>query len=217
MSRKTKRRLRVALVLLLLLAGFLLLDAKIKNSVLAVAESQAQLSTAELIQATVLNNVVSKVDYEDMVTVYQDDSGRIILLQANTVELNRIMAQVLEELSVGLQQLGESTIEIPLGQVTGISFLSGYGPRLGIRMIPAGKLYVDIDNRFEQAGINQTRHLIYLQIDTVIKIAVPFMTQEVLAQSVVPLAESIIVGEVPQTYINFGVPLVGEWAPDAER
>lgn len=205
-SSRTRWRLRIVIVMILLAAGFFLLDLKLKHSMMAVAESQVQLSTVHLIQTTVLDKVVSSVEYEDMITVFKDNDGKIILLQANAAELNRIMARVLQELTLELQQLGESMLQIPLGQVTGVSFLSGYGPRLDIKIIPAGQLYLELDNRFEQAGINQTRHLIYLNIEAVMLIAVPFMEQEVRAQSVIPLAESIIVGEVPQTYINLGLP-----------
>jgi hypothetical protein len=58
-------------------------------------------------------------------------------------------------------------------------------------------------NKFDQAGINQTRHLVYFNVDSKIKIAVPFINEEIKVSTTVPIAETIIVGEVPDTYVNF--------------
>ena len=71
-----------------------------------------------------------------------------------------------------------------------------------VKVIPASQIYVAVDDKFEQAGINQTRHRIYMQVKTRIKMAVPFMYKDLNVVTTIPMAETIIVGNVPQTYVN---------------
>jgi sporulation protein YunB len=72
-----------------------------------------------------------------------------------------------------------------------------------VRVIPTKQVTVDVENKFEQAGINQTRHLIYFKINSTIKIAVPLVHKDLTVSTTVPLADTIIVGDVPNTFFNF--------------
>jgi hypothetical protein len=75
-----------------------------------------------------------------------------------------------------------------------------------VKIIPAKQVTVEVENRFEQAGINQTRHLINFKINSRIKIAVPLVDKDVEVATTIPLADTIIVGSVPDTYLNFTAP-----------
>ena len=126
-----------------------------------------------------------------------------MLIQPNTIMLNKIMASTVLEVSNSMGQMRDNTISVPLGQLSGIHLLSGYGPRMKVKIIPTGQVHVEVQDKFEQAGINQTRHLIYFDIKALIQVAVPFMKETVDVSTVIPLAETIVVGDVPQTYVNF--------------
>lgn len=200
--RRRKKALLIILICAIIL-GTIFVDLRLKASILELARSNAQLKTVELMNQVVNEKVVAETQYDDLMRIHKDDQGRIVLIQANTVALNRIIAQTISELARGLGQLREDRIDIPLGQLTGSRILAGYGPKITVRMIPAGQVSVRVDNRFEQAGINQSRHLIYLEVKTTIRIAVPFVDRDVNASTIVPLAETIVVGQVPETYVQF--------------
>lgn len=201
-----RRRFFPLLIVVLLVTtglGFIIVDFKLKASVLEIARAQAQVRGAEAISRVVNEEVVSKVEYRDIVSVHKDSKGRIVMVQPNTVMLNKIMADTVIQVSSGLGQMEEETISIPLGQLSGSQLLAGYGPRMKVKTIAAGQVHVEVLNKFEQSGINQTRHMIYFKINSDIKVAVPFMKEKVEVSSIIPLAETIIVGEVPQTYVEF--------------
>jgi len=178
-------------------------DLRLKGSILEIARSQAQLETVELINKAVNDKIVAETDYKDIVYIHKDENDRIVMIQANTVILNQIMAKTVNEVIESSKQLETNEISVPLGQVTGSIFLAGYGPKIKVRIIPVKQVAVEVENKFEQAGINQTRHLIYFKINTKIKIAVPLVNKDVAVSTTVPLADTIIVGDVPQTYLNF--------------
>ena len=202
MARRWLPSLSVVLIIALS-ASILLVDLRLKGSILEIARSQAQLETVELINKAVNDKIVAETDYKDIVYIHKDENDRIVMIQANTVILNQIMAKTVNEVIESSKQLETNEISVPLGQVTGSIFLAGYGPKIKVRIIPVKQVAVEVENKFEQAGINQTRHLIYFKINTKIKIAVPLVNKDVAVSTTVPLADTIIVGDVPQTYLNF--------------
>lgn len=205
MTRKGLPSLGVVIIIGLVIS-MILADLRLKESILDIAESQAQLKVVELVNQAVTDKIVAQTDYRDIVYIHKDDKGRIEMLQANTVKLNQIMAQTINEVINSMNKLESQSVSIPLGQVTGSIFMAGYGPKVKVNIIPVQKVSVEVENRFEQAGINQTRHLVYFKINTIIKIAVPMVHKDINVSTTVPLADTIIVGTVPDTYLNLSIP-----------
>ncbi len=205
MARRWMPMLSV-LILIAFVSMLFLIDFRLKGSILEIARAQVELDTVELINAAVNENIVAHTDYQDIMYVHKDEKGNIVMLQANTVVLNQIIAKTINQVIESTRDLQSNTISIALGQVTGTIFLAAYGPRINVRIVPTRQVTVEVENKFEQAGINQTRHLIYLKINTNIRIAVPLVDKDLSVTTTVPLADTIIVGEVPQTYVNFNGP-----------
>lgn len=198
-----RRRRLLIIIVVCLMAVTIIVDIKVKSSILQLARSKAQLTETAAINRIVNEKVVNDIEYQELVTVHKDNQGRIVMIQPNTIMLNKIMTQTVIEIADASSQVREDTITIPSGQLIGPTFLAGYGPKFKVKIIPAGEVKVNILNKFDQAGVNQTRHLIYFKIDSNIKIAVPYMDETIRVSTVIPLAETIIVGEVPKTYLNF--------------
>ncbi|MGR6835628.1 sporulation protein YunB [Syntrophomonas erecta] len=193
------------IIMSILIVGisFIYIDFRLKASVIDIAKSKAQVSGTEAINHIISDSIVSKVCYQDIVYIHKDNKGKIVLIQPNTIMLNKIMAETVREAAVYLEGMEGKTIEVPVGELTGSKLLAGYGPRLRAKIITAGQVHVKVLNKFEAAGINQTRHLIYFQVDNVLTIAVPFVDEKVYISTTIPLAETIIIGDVPDTYVNF--------------
>ena len=80
--------------------------------------------------------------------------------------------------------------------------LARYGPQLKVSIEPIGTVSVDFKTSFESAGINQTRHTIYLEAKTQVKVVIPLTTSTKEVKVKIPICETIIVGEVPESYVN---------------
>ncbi len=191
------------ILVLSLLFSIIYIDFKIKASLIHIAKAKVQVSTAKKVSQVVNDEIVAHIEYKDIVIVHKDDKGRIVLIQPNTIMLNKIMSGTVIEVSKYLENLPNDKIQIPAGQLIGSRLLSGYGPMMSVKIIPSGEVYVEVLNKFEQAGINQTRHLIYFSIKNKLKVAVPFLNDFVEVTTIIPLAETIVVGEVPETYVDF--------------
>lgn len=155
---------------------------------------------------TAVNDAVNAetggVHYNDMVSITRDNDGRILSIETDIVRMNRIAAQISAAVYNSLSSRGGGRIVVPAGVLFGNTFLAGSGPKLHISVMPSGGVETSFKSDFSSAGINQTRHRIDLQVITSVGIAVPLIGKKYEVDMDVPITETIIVGEVPQTYMG---------------
>ncbi len=209
-KRPAKKILAVMLIITLLLGCFLFLDRRVRPTVRTIAGVEVKQMAVDAIHNAVREEIArQEIDYQDFISWQKDDRGRVAVMQANTVRVNQMQADVALEVQRRLQDLEGKVIPVPLGQILGSYILAHWGPRIPVRIMPLGTVDVQIDDTFSHAGINQTRHKIYLGFTTMVKIAIPLGTSEVEVATQVPVAESIIVGEVPQVVADFSGGIFG--------
>ena len=206
---------RTVLILLLLMGAGMLLEKNLEQVILDMAHARAEAMAVEYMHEAVRDVMGEEITYEDMITVRTDTSGRVTMLQANAVRMNELATVTALKAQARLESADAQSISIPLGAALGIPFLSGLGPRVQVRMVPVSAVSAAFSTEFESAGINQTRHKIYLSLHTTVRLVIPSGARRVSLGSQVLLAESIIVGEVPQSYVqvpdmdgalNFAIP-----------
>ncbi len=204
----TRRRLVILAIrfsLFVLALGIILFaaDAKLRPAVREYALSRASYLATKAINDAV-NEELEKdgPEYLDLVTLEKDDSGRVTALHTNIIKVNSLKARMSNIIIEELSDLDSSQISVPLGNATGIDFLSGKGPQIDVEIIPLGSAAADFKSAFSSAGINQTRHRITMEISADITVLLPrdAVTQTVTTQ--VNVAETIIVGVVPDSYTN---------------
>ncbi|WP_049754085.1 sporulation protein YunB [Heliomicrobium modesticaldum] len=188
--------------LLLCLFLFTLAEINMKNTILAVAENQGKVIATEAIHESILRRVVNDASFRDLIFYKTDQEGRIVLLQPNTLRINQLAAETAIDVQQTLSNLNEKDIQIPLGQMTGVRLLAGWGPLLHVRMLPIGNVKVEPVESFEEAGINQTKHMIYLHVEASIRILIPLVSSEIPVSTRIPIATTIISGAVPNVYLR---------------
>lgn len=151
-------------------------------------------------QATV---VMAKYQYEDLCSVTKDANGNIAMISANVIPINEIISDVAIKIQEELNKTENSKFTIKMGSFTGSKLLSGRGPRIEIKMSTIGNLDTDLRSEFTSAGINQTLHKMYLQVECIVAVLTPFHTIEEKITNQVLLEEVVIVGTTPNTYYNF--------------
>ena len=215
-KNRLHRLVRWAVIGALLLALFLLLlERNLESVILDMAYARAEAMAVEYIHEAVRDVMEESVTYEDMMHVQTDQNGRITMLQANAVRMNELATVTALEAQSKLESAEAQSIAIPLGAALGVPFLSALGPRIRVHIVPVSAVSAAFSTEFESAGINQTRHKIYLSLRTTVRLVIPSGARQVSLGSQVLIAESIIVGEVPQSYVqvpemsdalNFAIP-----------
>lgn len=198
-----QRLLLVLLACALLACGLIAWGlAHLNPLIIRMAEARASQLAVEALNQAVDEVMGSSLTYSDLVLVSFDAEGRLVMLQANTMKMNDIASAAALVAQRNLGALAEQGVSVPLGAALGISLFSGSGPMINASVVPIGSVTTSFATSFESAGINQTRHEISLQASVRMRIIIPTGADSVTVDTLVPIAESIIVGQVPQTYVN---------------
>ena len=202
---KVKPYILVIITILIIFNLFLyIFDSRVLPNVLIKSESMVQAKAEDIINTTSMNIFNEKFNYGEMIIINKDNEGNINLIQANTVRLNELSSKISLKCNEELQKMGEVGIDVPVGWLTEKSIFYNLGPKINVKVEPIGNISINYESKFESAGINQTRHKIYLNISVTVRTIVPLHSQEIEVNCEVPVAETIVVGKIPQTAIDFG-------------
>ena len=214
-------RQRVGIWLTLLVLALLAAAVSLLWHLKPVMNSMATARVSNLVNRIVsaaVNEAVENgdIDYQNFVIFEKDETGHITALRSNVAEVNRMQGQITDEILHRLSEVATSELEIPLGTLTGSALLAGRGPSLFVRMQAVGSASAAFRNQFTAAGINQTRHQIFLDVDVYMSILLPGMKTSTRVSNEIAVAETVIVGGVPDTYTYFSTmpDEIGQYAED---
>ncbi len=203
---KNKIKKRILLIITIIIINFTLFiyifDKIVMPTVLAVADAEMRAKATEIVNRTIINEYSKQFNYDEIIRVDKDSQGNIVMLKADTLKMNKIACDVALESQKELLKLGDIGIKIPIGYITRNNILSYYGPRITIKMQPIGFVETKYSSEFESAGINQTRHKIYVKVKTTVRVIIPLKSNDIEVNNEIAIAETIIVGKTPNTAIG---------------
>lgn len=207
---RVKLRRRAAFFCLLvcvtvIVGSILFVEGNLTRVVLSLAQAQARAMAVRILNEAAAELLASgEVTYDALMHVTADESGRVRLIQANTPEMNRLAAKVSLMSQEKLQANRDQVVRVPLGSALGMTLFAGAGPKIEVQVLPVGSVQVEFHTDFQTAGINQTRHRVTLLLTAQVQLVIPTGAKTVEASTQVAMAESIIVGEVPDTFTDVG-------------
>ena len=201
-----RRALLCLLVCLALIAGGLLyVERNLTRVVLSLAQAQARAMAVRILNEAAAELLATgEVTYDILMHVTADEGGQVRLIQANTPEMNRLASRVSLLSQEKLQAARDQVVRVPLGSALGMTLFAGAGPKIEVHVLPVGSVHAAFHTDFQTAGINQTRHRVTLALTAQVQLVIPTGAQVVEASTQVAMAESIIVGEVPETFTDVG-------------
>ena len=200
-GRRYGARLRAAFFLLLLLGCCAAVDAHIRPVIQSMAAYQAKVYATRILNEAVEAQLAGESpSYRELVSLSTGDDGKINAVQTDVVRLNLLKAALTNAATDRLEELEQQTVLVPLGTLLGWQVLSGRGPLVEFRLLPAGYVRSSLSHRFDAAGINQTRHQIMLRLDASIIAVLPGYTTSTEVSTDFLLAETVIVGTSPDSF-----------------
>lgn len=173
-------------------------------TILDVAETRVKSETTRAINEAVNVAISGSCDYSDLITVEKDANNEISLIYADSVKVNTLARQMAVATQSKINDISSFDVNIPLGTLTGVPLLSEKGPKVNIIVSPVGTVNCTFASTFESAGINQTLHRIYINVESVVDLIIPTAHTQVVTTTPILLCESIIIGKVPQTFLQGG-------------
>lgn len=202
--RRRRRAQAAAALVLLFTAAWLLVgfERHLTPVLAAMAQRQAEVIGVDALNRSLAQHIGSQVAYQDLVQLQHDQQGHVSFMQVNTTAINRLVTLLQQDIQTDLKNIGETSLSIPMGLILGSDLLAAYGPKFRVRIIPQGTTRIALDQDFSHAGINQTRHTIYLSVETRVRVMVPLQREDMVVRTRTPLVEAVIVGPVPDQYLN---------------
>ena len=163
-------------------------------------------NAADLINRTVSGVVETKMQdlagsESAFISFEKDESGNITAIVTDTARVNVLSSELLSAV-VAASDAGDLNLRVPLGDLLGISLFLGKGPRIPVRITLLTSSRVEVKNVLTDAGINQTRHQLLLAIRVDADVLLPWEIRSARIEVPVLVAENVIVGRVPQTYVT---------------
>lgn len=203
---KTGKLLRLIIILLLIvIAGIVLFRVRFNDAIRDLAQTQVTNTTSDLINDAIDRQIEDgTIQYDRMVYFEKDLDGRITALKTNMSEVNRLKTNILNLINDEILALSTDDLGVPLGNLFLPEFLSGRGPEIPVQILSIRNSDASFSSDFTQAGINQTLQQINMQVSVDVTVLVLGQTDSFTVSSQVIVAETIIVGDVPDTYFQTG-------------
>lgn len=204
MTRVQKARLLCLMAACCIIALAIVFAFHLKTILGDLAVTRVSNSVNRLVTEAVndaINN--GEIQYDDLITFQKDAYGRITAFQSNMASFNRLQADITGDILQRMSGVSDTELAIPLGTLTGSALLAGRGPRFKVKMQTVGSCSAHFENAFDHAGINQTTHSILLYVDVSVTILLPGFSTYTKVSNAFSVAETVIVGDVPDTYTYF--------------
>ena len=145
-----------------------------------------------------------EIQYDRIVYFEKDLGGRITALKTNMAEVNRLKTETLNLINDEILAQDTESLGVPMGSLILPEFLSGKGPQLPVRILAIRNSDAAFNSHFIEAGINQTLQQLSMDVILDVTILVLGQTETFTVSSQMVVAETIIVGDVPATYLQTG-------------
>ena len=206
MIRWLRRVLTWLLVLLAVLClAFFMLRSRYREVIRDLAQTQVKNTTSDLTNDAIAKQIAQGIILYDRIVFFEKDlDGRITALKTNMSEVNRLKTDILNLINDEILALDTSDIGIPLGSIFLPELLSGKGPAIPVHILSIRNSDAVFSSSFPQAGINQTLHRLNMDVSVDVAVLVLGQTSSFTVDSQVVVAETVIVGEVPSTFLQTG-------------
>lgn len=203
-----RRKLQGLLYRLLFLAAavavlFLMLRSRYRDVIQELAQTQVKNTTSDLTNDAIARQIADGIIQYDRIVYFEKNlDGRITALKTNMSEVNRLKTDILNIINDEILALDTQDLGIPLGSLVIPEFFSGKGPMIPVHILAIRNSDATFSSNFTQAGINQTLHQLIMMVSVDVSVLVLGQTASFTITSEVVVAETVIVGDVPNTFLQ---------------
>lgn len=205
-NKKFRRfKVLVAIILLLVVCVLVYFQKNVTRVLISISEATIRSITTVAVNDAIYYTLNDAVRYEDLITIERDEAGNVTSITTDSLKINRIARDTAYLSQENLNRMSAEGIMVPLGALTGIEALAGFGQPINIKIIPISNVECRFVSKFRDAGINQTLHSLYLEIVSDISIIMPSKSTNLASTTEVLICESVIAGKIPNTYLQAGI------------
>ncbi len=203
-KRKKLTRLKILTVIICaIIIGVLVIFLRnVTRVLISISEATIRSITTVAVNDAIYYTLNDNLRYEDLITINYDSQGNVSTITTDSLKINRIARDTAYLSQENLTRMSAEGIMVPVGALTGIEALAGFGEKINIKIIPISNVECRFVSKFVDAGINQTKHSLYLELVSDISIILPTKTTNFASTIEVLICESVINGRIPDVYMQ---------------
>ncbi len=201
-KRKRRKLLPFITIILLICGVFFYYKFVVLKQIFNISSEIVSQYSAESVNQATLISLSQSVNYSDLITIEKDDSGKIVYMSSNSYKINDLSRKISASTERLLKNKIKDGVPIPIMAFSGIQAISGYGKEVNYKTVAISKVNTEFKSDFISAGLNQTLHSIYIVVEVEVSLISPFGKENKRFNTPVLVSESVIVGSVPETYLN---------------
>lgn len=202
-NRKFKRfKIIFVLICFIAIATLIYFQRNVTRVLISISEATIRSITTVAVNDAIYYTLNDAMRYDDLISIERDADGNVTSITTDSLKINRIARDTAYLSQENLTKMSAEGIMVPLGALTGIEALAGFGQKINIKIIPISNVECRFVSKFRQAGINQTLHSLYLEIVSDISIILPSKSTNLASTIEVLICESVITGKIPDTYLQ---------------
>lgn len=202
-NRKFKRfKFFIFFVCILVIGTLLYFQRNVTRVLISISEATIRSITTVAVNDAIYYTLNDAIRYEDLINIDRDGDGNVTSITTDSLKINRIARDTAYLSQENLNKMSAEGIMVPIGALTGVEALAGFGEKINIKIIPISNVECRFVSKFVDAGINQTKHSLYLEIVSDISIILPSKSTNLASTIEVLICESVITGKIPDTYLQ---------------
>ncbi len=202
------KKLLIPIVSVSIIVMLFFAERSVRPILRTMAIANIEIIASEKISEAIEEEMASeRYDLNDIISFEKDQDGRINAIKTNIVTSNRLKSALALAVLDKIGRISESEVSVPMGNLTGWSFLSGRGPNIPVKTVPVGSVKTNLQSKLTNGGINQTLHRIILEITVSMNVILPGETLSSNVTMNVVISETVIVGTVPEYFADISIPL----------
>lgn len=198
----TRFKVLVVFICLLIIGVMLYFQRNVTKVLISISEATIRSITTVAVNDAIYYTLNDTMRYEDLIHIDRDEAGNVTAITSDSLKINRIARDTAYLSQENLNKMSAEGIQVPIGALTGIEALAGFGQKINLKIIPISNVECRFVSKFVDAGINQTKHSLYLEIVSDISIIMPSKSTNLASTIEVLICESVIVGKIPDTYLQ---------------
>ena len=195
---------RIAILLIILVIGYFTATT-IMKAITPIIERQCRVKArslaTEFANEACINNM-QNITYDDLCSIEKDETNDVSLIKMNSININKLNSKIALEVQEKLNDTTISKFYVKLGSFTGIKLLAGRGPDVEVRMSTIGEVTTELKSEFEEMGVNQTLHRLYINVNCNVSLLTPFKDVDEHITAQVLISETVISGDIPDAYYD---------------
>lgn len=203
-AKRIKRNMLLLLLIVVLFTvqSFVYIEKNLRPPLVNLAKVRVKQIATQAINTAISDQIARSTNFEQLIDWRTDKNGKTTGFMLNYSEHMRITAETIATVQGQLTQLQAIPEHIPLGQAMGSSIIASFGPNVPVRLVPAGSVKVDLNTRYQNAGINMILVEVYIHITAEVSVIIPFDSEPEVVETEVPVSYALVVGDVPTYYFD---------------